>query len=94
MKDENQIIRVGGIGTGRIFQWAHIRVYPKLLDKVMRVGFYDKNPIRAGEARDKYISVLEEHALKNPEVAEIVKINMEELQCHDTPSPGSNCYHR
>jgi predicted dehydrogenase len=69
MKDENQIIRVGGIGTGRIFQWAHIRVYPKLLDKVRLVGFYDKNLIRAGEARDKYINILKEYAIENPESA-------------------------
>ena len=84
MKYEDQIVRVGGVGTGRIFQWAHIRVYPKLLDRASLVGFYDKNPLRTKEARDKYASLLEEYASEHPEAAEAVKSNLAELRCHDS----------
>ena len=84
MKHADGIVRVGGVGTGRIFQWAHTRVYPKLLEKARLVGFHDKNPARAKEARDKYVEILKTYALENPQAAETVKANLTELRCHDS----------
>lgn len=84
MKHEDQIVRVGGVGTGRVFQWAHTNVYPKLLEKARLVGFYDKNPVRAQEARDKYVSILETYAAEHPQTAGSVKANLAELRCYDT----------
>jgi len=84
VKHEDRIVRVGGVGTGRVFQWAHTQVYPKLLEKARLVGFYDKNPVRAQEARDKYTNILETYAAEHPQTAESVKANLAELRCYDT----------
>ena len=46
MKRTKDVVRVGGVGTGRIFQWAHLRVYPQLLAKARLVGFFDVDPAR------------------------------------------------
>ena len=45
-----KIVRVGGVGTGRIFSWGHLRIYPKLLDRARLVAFYD-NQARTGPRR-------------------------------------------
>ena len=37
MKNKDGLIRVGGVGTGRIFQHAHLRVYPKFWEKTRLV---------------------------------------------------------
>ena len=86
MIPEKRIVRVGGVGTGRIFQWAHTLVYPRLLEKARMVGFYDLNPVRAQEAKSKYINILEEYAAKNPQSWELVKANLAELRCYDSLS--------
>ena len=76
MRNAEHIVRVGGVGTGRIFQWAHTLVYPKLLEKARLVGFYDVNPARAREAKSKYTNILEAHAAEHPESAEAVKASL------------------
>ena len=84
MKHADGIVRVGGVGTGRIFQWAHTRVYPGLLGKARLIGFYDRISARTQEAKDKYIEILETHARENPQTAEEVKANLAELRCYDS----------
>ena len=84
MKHTDGITRVGGVGTGRIFQWAHTKVYPGLLEKSRLIGFYDKNPVRAREAKNVYAGILETHARENPQAAEMVKANLAELRCYDS----------
>ena len=84
MKHEDGIIRAGGVGTGRIFQWAHLRTYPHLLDKAWLVGFYDLASERAEEAMAKYRATLAEHAEAHPESAEAVRANLAELRVHDS----------
>jgi predicted dehydrogenase len=82
---------VGGVGTGRIFQWAHLRPYPQLWRKARLVAFYDLNPDRAREARDKYAGLLEEYAHEHPEAAEYVQQNLAELTCCDTLDEILDC---
>ena len=84
MKRAGEMVRVGGVGTGRIFQWAHLRVYPQLLEKARLVGFFDIDPARAQEARDKYAQMLSEYASEHPEWAEVVNGNVAELRCYGT----------
>jgi len=81
---QDGIVRVGGVGTGRIFQWAHLRPYPQLWRKARLVAFYDLKPDRAREARDKYAGLLEEYAEEHPESAEDVEQNLAELSCCDS----------
>ena len=33
MAKSDGVIRVGGVGTGRIFQWAHLNPYLRLMDR-------------------------------------------------------------
>ena len=84
MKHSDGIVRVGGVGTGRIFQWAHSGIYPGLLEKARLIGFYDTNPARTQEAKDKYVEILETYARENPQSAEEVKVNLAELRCYDS----------
>ena len=84
MKYPDGIIRVGGVGTGRIFQYAHIKVYPKFWRKARLVGFFDLNSERNQQARDKYVDLLQEYATAHPEAAEAIRENIAELQCHDS----------
>jgi predicted dehydrogenase len=84
MKHSDGIIRVGGVGTGRIFQWAHMRVYPKFWRKARLVAFFDLNPERTQQARDKYAGMLKEYAAEHPEAASAIEENLAELQCHDS----------
>ena len=84
MKNSDGILRVGGIGTGRIFQWAHIRSYPRILHKARLVGFYDLNRARAEQAMEKAKTLLQEHAEEHPETAAAVKENIAELRVHDS----------
>ena len=84
MKSTDGVIRVGGVGTGRIFQHAHIRVYPKFLDEAWLVGFYDLDPERAEQARSKYATLLEEHAKEHPESAKQAKACLAELRCYES----------
>jgi len=84
MKHADRIIRVGSIGTGRIFQSAHMKVYPKLLEKAWLVGFYNKNLIRAEEAKEKYVAILGAYASEHPHTAETIKANLAELRCYDS----------
>jgi len=78
------IVRVGGVGTGRIFQWAHLRTYPLLLDKARLVGLYDVAPARAAEAMAKYRQTLAAHAEAHPAAAEAIRQNLDELRCYDS----------
>ena len=81
MPERDSIIRVGGVGTGRIFQWAHLRPYPQLWRKARLTAFHDLDPARARQACEKYRKLLEEFAAANPEAAESVRENMAELRC-------------
>lgn len=84
MKNPDGILRVGGVGTGRIFQWAHLNPYPRLMAKARLVGFYDTRASAAQAAMAKYRSVLGEYADAHPESAEAVQANLAELRCHDS----------
>ena len=84
MKNSDGIIRVGGVGTGRIFQWAHLNPYVRLMDKARLVGFFDVSRERAREARDKYAKRLEEFAGECPEHAAEAKANIGELRACDS----------
>lgn len=84
MKNADAIIRVGAVGTGRIFQWAHLKAYPRLLDRARLVGFFDKAPARAEEARDKYARMLKEYGSAYPEAAEMAEANAAALRCHES----------
>ena len=84
MKSRDQIVRVGGVGTGRIFEHAHIRAYPRLLHKARLVGFYDLNPARARQAMEKYAALLTEYGDQHPEAAEAAKANLAELRTCST----------
>ena len=84
MKRTKDVVRVGGVGTGRIFQWAHLRVYPQLLAKARLVGFFDIDPARAEQARDKYADMLREYASEHPQWAEIANGNVADLRCYGT----------
>ena len=84
MKSRDHIVRVGGVGTGRIFQHAHIRAYPRLLHKARLVGFYDLNPARAQQAMEKCAAVLTQYAEQHPEAAEAVRANLAELRTYST----------
>ncbi len=82
LKHKDGILRVGGVGTGRIFQWAHLKPYLRLLDKARLVGFYDIIPEAARQARDKYEKALREFAEANPRYAEAVKDNISALKAY------------
>jgi predicted dehydrogenase len=84
MKRADGIICVGGVGTGRIFQHAHMRVYPRLIGQARLVGLYDVNAARAQQAREKYVAMLGEFAAAHPEAAEAVQSNLSELRCYDS----------
>ena len=84
MKHDDGIIRVGGVGTGRIFQWAHMRVYPGFWKKARLVSFFDLNPERTQQARDKYERMLREYAAAHPEAATAIEENLSELRCHNS----------
>ncbi len=81
MPDRGDIIRVGGVGTGRIFQWAHLGPYPQLWRKARLTAFHDLDPARAQQACDKYRKLLEDYAAAHPEAAESVRENLAELRC-------------
>ena len=83
MKNPDGILRVGGVGTGRTFQWAHLKPYLRLMDRARLVGFFDLDFARARQARDKYAQILEEHAA-HPEVGAPVKANLAELRAHES----------
>ena len=84
MKKTDGIIRVGGVGTGRIFQWAHLRAYPPFGEQARLVGFYDLATERAREARDKYQGMLAEWAEKHPDRADDYRANIAELLVHES----------
>ena len=84
MKRRDGIIRIGGVGTGRIFQYAHLRAYPVFRERARLVGFYDLNGERAKEARDKYEGMLREWAEKHPDRAVDYRANIDELRVHNS----------
>lgn len=84
MKNQDGIIRVGGVGTGRIFNYAHLYPYPRLWAKARLVGFFDTSPAAATKAMENYRGVLTEYAEKHPEAAEAVRANLAELRVHDS----------
>jgi len=84
VKNTDGIVRVGGVGTGRIFQWAHLRTYLHLLGKARLIGFLDLSPGRAAEAMAKYRQMLTEHAEAHPETVEAIRENLDELRCYDS----------
>jgi len=61
-----------------------MKIYPKFLDKAQLIGFCDKNPVRAQEAKEKYAEILKTYASENPQAAEAVKANIDELCCYDS----------
>jgi len=80
MKNRDGIVRVGGVGTGRIFQWAHLNPYLRLMDRARLTSFYDVMPERAREARDKYAKVLSDFAQASPQWASACEENLAELK--------------
>ena len=82
MRNPDGIVRVGGVGTGRIFNWAHTRVYPALLKKAFLTGFHDTSLARAEESRDKYAQTLKKHAEAPREAREAVQANLAELKAY------------
>jgi predicted dehydrogenase len=82
MKNDDGIIRVGGVGTGRIFQFAHARTYPQFIEKAWLTGFYDWNPARAQATLDHYAGLLKTHAADHPQHADRVARNLDELRCY------------
>ena len=79
MKNNDNILRVGGVGTGRIWQFAHARTYPQFIEKARLTGFYDVSAARAEAARQQYVGMLEAFAQEHPEHAERVAANLKEL---------------
>ncbi len=84
MHERDGIIRVGGVGTGRIFQWAHLAPYPQLWRKARLTAFHDLDPARARQACDKCRKLLQDYAAAHPEAAESVRENLAELRCFDS----------
>jgi len=84
MSNPDRILRVGGVGTGRIFQWAHLNPYLRLMDKARLVAFHDLAPARAREARDKYAQALEDFAESCPDAAAAARENIAELKVCDS----------
>ena len=84
MKNQDKIIRIGGVGTGRIFQGAHTRAYPAFLGEAHVVGFYDLDKQRAVQAKERYEGVLTEMAAKHPDRADLIQANIAELLVHDS----------
>jgi predicted dehydrogenase len=84
MSEHQDILRVGGVGTGRIFQHAHLRVYPKLWERARLVAFYDVNPDRAEQARARYRELLLEYAHTYPEAAAAAQANLDALRCYSS----------
>ncbi len=84
MKNSDGIVRVGGVGNGRIFQGAHLQTYPRLWDRARMIGFYDLNHARSHEACDKYAAMLLEWGKNHPESAEAVQANLAELCVYDS----------
>ena len=82
MKNADNIIRVGGVGTGRIFQFAHTRTYPQFIEKAWLTGFYDLSQERAQAALNQYVGLLEAHAAAHPQHAERVAANLKELRVY------------
>ncbi len=64
------ILRVGGIGTGRIFHDAHVPVYAARAD-VQLVAVYDPDTKAAKQARDHYLE-LRKQAFPDEQSPEIV----------------------
>lgn len=84
MKNPDGIVRVGGVGTGRVFQWAHLNPYLRLMDRARLVGFYDVMPESARQARDKHEQLLREFAQKEPRFAAAAQANIEELKVYES----------
>ncbi len=84
MERESDAVRVGGVGTGRIFQWAHLDAYPRLWRKARLTALHDADPARAEEARAKFAAKLEAYAAGHPEAADAVAENLTELRCFDS----------
>lgn len=84
MKNKDGVIRIGGVGTGRIYKHAHLRAYPEFLDKAWGVGFYDAMPGRAQVAMDAYKTRLTELAAQRPDLEDAIKANLAELTVHDS----------
>ncbi len=54
MKNADGLVRVGGVGTGRIFHYGHMRCYLPLFEKARLVGFFDLDRERAEWAMDEH----------------------------------------
>jgi predicted dehydrogenase len=84
MKRPDGILRIGGVGTGRIFQWAHLNPYPRLWRKAWLVGFFDLDRSRAEQARGKYAETLKEYGDSHPEAAAAMDADLAELRVHQS----------
>jgi len=82
MKYPDGIIRVGGVGTGRIWQFAHARTYPQFIEKAWLTGFYDLNPATAQAALEQYQGMLTTYAAEHPRQAGLVERNLAELRVY------------
>ena len=80
MAGHDRPLRVGGVGTGRIFRWAHLRVYPHLLHKARLTSFFDLDGERADAACHQYREALEAHADATPADADAARQNIDELR--------------
>ena len=75
---------VGAVGTGRIFNHAHLPIYPQLFRTARLVGFFDVSRERASEACDRHREVLKELATTRPEWETEIEENMAQLAVHDS----------
>jgi len=84
VKCDDGIVRVGGVGTGRVFTWAHVKAYPRIIEKAWLVGFYDVRPSQAEKARAQYAEILAEYAESHPQRAAAARENIAQLRCYDS----------
>lgn len=75
-------VKVGAIGTGRIYNHAHLPVYPALFEKARLVGFFDLSPERAASTKDNHEAKLRELAEQRPELAKDIEQNIAALTVH------------
>ena len=79
-----KMVKVGAVGCGRVFGWAHMKPYLRIVSKANLVGFYDIDRQRAEDTRDKYCDLLEGRLYDHPEEREVILENINQLKCYDS----------
>lgn len=77
-------VTVGAVGTGRIYNHAHLPVYPVLFKKARLVGFYDLSAERAELTRSHHEEALTTLAGSRPELTPEIDANIAALKVHDS----------